>query len=217
MVDFGGWVTAVVERFGYAGLAFLVALENLVPPIPSEVVLPLAGFAASRGTLTYFGAVLAATTGSVVGALAIYEMGRRVGSRRVRGWMERHGRWLLLEGEDVDRAQVWFDRHGASAVLFGRLVPGVRSYVSFPAGFSTMPLWRFVLYTALGSAVWNGVLVGLGLLLGAQWHVVSGYVGSASRVVWLVLGLLVAGFALHRWRKARAERGPRRSGRRDRA
>lgn len=213
MVDLGGWVIAVVERFGYAGLAFLVALENLVPPIPSEVVLPLAGFAASRGTLTFAGAVGAATVGSVAGALAIYGLGQRVGARRVRAWLERHGRWLLLDGGDVDRAQEWFDRHGASAVLFGRLVPGVRSYVSFPAGFSRMPVWRFALYTALGSAAWNGVLVGLGLLLGSQWRLVSGYVGAGSRVVWVLLAVAFVVFALRRWRKARAGRGRRREGR----
>lgn len=208
MADLGGWVTAIVERFGYAGLAFLVALENLVPPIPSEVILPLAGFAASQGALTYWGAVGAATFGSVVGALAIYGTGRGIGARRVRGWMERHGRWLFLSGEDVDRSQAWFDRYGASVVLFGRLVPGVRSFVSFPAGFSRMPLWRFVLCTALGSAAWNAVLVWLGLLLGSQWHAVSGWVGTGSRLVWLLMAFAVGGFAFRRWRKRREGFGP---------
>lgn len=203
MADVGGWFVAVVERFGYAGVALLVALENLAPPIPSEVVLPMAGFAVSRGTLTFLGTVLAATVGSVTGALAIYGLGRRVGERRVRGWFDRHGRWLLLSGRDVDRAQGWFDRHGAWAVLLGRLVPGVRSYVSFPAGFARMGLPRFLALTTLGSALWNALLVGLGVQLGARWHLVSGYVDAGGWAVWILIGLALALLAARRWRRAR--------------
>ncbi|HET6404980.1 MAG TPA: DedA family protein [Candidatus Thermoplasmatota archaeon] len=209
------WVVRVVERFGYAGVALLVAAENLLPPIPSEVVLPMAGFAVSRGTLTFAGVILAATVGSVGGAAVIYAVGRRVGPARVRAWMERRGRRLGVDGRDADRAQAWFDRHGAWTVLLGRLAPGVRSYVSLPAGFAHMPWPRFLLLTALGSAIWNLLLVSAGVALGAQWHRVEPYVEAGGWVVWTLLGLALLAFVVRRRRRANdrlsARRGERSS------
>lgn len=209
-MDLAGWVVAIVTRFGLPGVAALVALENLVPPIPSEIVLPMAGFAVTRGAFPFWGVVFAATAGSLAGALATYALGRRVGERRVRAWMDRHGKWLLLGAQDVEKASAWFERHGAWAVLVGRVAPGVRSYVSFPAGFARMPLARFTALTLVGSAAWNVALVGIGAQLGARWHLVEPYVDAAGWVVWLALGALLLGLVVRRRTSLRqgALRGP---------
>ncbi|MBA2346693.1 MAG: DedA family protein, partial [Solirubrobacterales bacterium] len=148
----------VVDTAGYPGLAGLILVENVLPPIPSEIILPLAGVAVGRGQFTFTLAVLAATLGSVLGALIIYGLAR-VGGRPL---LLRYGRLLRLSERDLDRADGWFDRHGAGIVVGGRLIPGVRSLVSVPAGLSEMPVLRFVALTALGSAVWNSALIGAG-------------------------------------------------------
>ena len=153
----------VIDAMGAVGVAALVALENLFPPLPSEVVLPLAGFLAGQGKLSLAAVLVAATVGSVVGALVLYWAGAALGRDRMRRIAER---LPLMDADDVDRAQGWFDRHGRSAVLVGRLVPGVRSLVSIPAGIARMPLLPFLGYTTLGSAAYNAVLVLLGHQLG---------------------------------------------------
>lgn len=206
-VGLADWVVSVVERFGYVGVALLVAAESIVPPIPSEVILPMAGFAVTRGSLVYLGVVTAATIGSLVGALALYEVGRRVGPARVRALVEHRGRWLGMSGEDADRAEAWFRTRGEWAVLLGRLAPGVRSYVSLPAGSSRMPLGRFLALTAVGSAAWNAALVAAGVALGSQWHLVEPYVDAAGWVVWVALGLALLAFVVRRRVRARRERG----------
>ena len=181
------WVTDVIEGFGYPGVALLVALENLFPPIPSEAILPLAGFLAGRGRFWLPAVLLAATAGSVLGALVLYALGRRLGEDRLRALVDRHGRWLTLGGDDLDRARDWFERHGPAVVCFGRLVPVVRSLVSVPAGVQRMPPGRFVLYTALGSGLWNGALIGVGWAFGDQWERAQGY---AELVQYAALALL---------------------------
>lgn len=187
------WVYDVIQSFGYAGVAFLMLAENLFPPIPSEVILPLTGFLVEQGSLVFLPALVVATVGSLVGALVLYALGRWGG----RELILRHGRVLRLKEADLDRADGWFDRYGGAVVLFGRIVPGVRSLVSIPAGLSEMPLGRFVLLTALGSGVWNTLLIGLGWLLGENWPRVAGVLGSVSDVV---LALLVgAAFVLGLW------------------
>ena len=187
------WVYDVIQSFGYAGVTFLMLAENLFPPIPSEVILPLTGFLVEQGSLTFLPALVVATVGSLVGALVLYALGRWGG----RELILRYSRVLRLKETDLDHADGWFDRYGGAVVLFGRLVPGVRSLVSIPAGLSEMPLGRFVLLTALGSGVWNTVLIGLGWLLGENWSRVAGIVGSISDVVLALL--VVAAFVLGLW------------------
>jgi membrane protein DedA with SNARE-associated domain len=187
------WVYDVIQSFGYAGVAFLMLAENLFPPIPSEVILPLTGFLVEQGSLVFLPALVVATVGSLVGALVLYALGRWGG----RELILRHGRVLRLKEADLDRADGWFDRYGGAIVLFGRIVPGVRSLVSIPAGLSEMPLGRFVLLTALGSGVWNTLLIGLGWLLGENWPRVAGVLGSVSDVVLALL--VVAAFLLGLW------------------
>ena len=193
-----GGIIGVVESIGYLGVALIVALENVITVIPSELVLPLAGFLASQGRLWLPGVVVAATVGSVAGALVMYAFGYWLGEPRVRVLVRRYGRWVFVSESDLDRALEWFREHGALAVLVGRLVPSVRSLVSIPAGICHMALGRFAAYTAIGSAIWNSALIGLGWLLGENWPVVSVYARWLEYAVLVVVALAVLWFI---WRR----------------
>jgi membrane protein DedA with SNARE-associated domain len=186
------WVTSVIDALGYIGVAVLVALESVFPPIPSEVVLPLAGFSAGRGDASLPGMVAAATAGSVVGAWVLYGISAAVGPVRLRRFVVRSGRWFRIGPEDLDRAEAWFDRRADAAVLVGRCAPLIRSLISVPAGFRHMPLVRFTAYTALGSLVWNVALISAGAVLGDRWHEVGDVVGLLQALVILALGGFVA-------------------------
>lgn len=196
--DLASWVTDVVEALGYVGVAFLVALESVFPPIPSEIVLPLAGFVAGRGDASLAGMVIAATVGSVLGALVLYEISARIGHDRLHAFVVRRGRWFGVDEEDLERAEAWFDRRGDAAVLIGRCVPLIRSIVSVPAGFRRMPLPRFLALTAVGSAMWNLALISAGAALGDQWERVGDVVGLLQTAV---IVAIVAGLGLWTWRK----------------
>lgn len=195
------WVTDVVEKLGYAGLFLMIALENVFPPIPSEVVLPLAGFLTGQGRMWYPGAVLAATAGSLAGALILYYAGYYFGEQRVRRLVRRYGKWAMLSEEDIDKADEWFDRRHREAVLIGRLFPVVRSLISIPAGIRRMEMGKFLLYTAIGSAIWNSVLIGFGWILGDNWDAVEKYVGYLQYLVILAVLLAIAWFIATRIRQ----------------
>ncbi len=183
------WAIGLMETLGAPGAGVAIALENLFPPLPSEVILPLAGFTAAQGTLVLWHVLIWTTVGSVVGAVLLYGLGAWLGRDRLRNIVDR---MPLVKLEDVDKAEDWFNRHGDWAVLIGRLIPIVRSLISIPAGVERMPLWRFVAFTTLGSAVWNTLLVGAGYLLGEQWHIVEESVGVFQNVVIVAVVLLVA-------------------------
>ena len=200
-------VIDIIERFGYSGIALLIALETVFPPLPSEIILPLGGFTASRGDLTLWGVILAATFGSVVGALVLYAVGYWFGRERLYALVDRYGRYALLKQSDIDKANDWFERYSGKAVMIGRLVPVVRSLVSIPAGLTRMPLPLFVLYTAVGSAVWNSVLIGSGYALGSRWEEVEQYVGYLQYAVILGAVAVVGWFVWSRLR-ARGNREP---------
>jgi membrane protein DedA with SNARE-associated domain len=181
-----------MERMGAPGAGLAVALENLFPPLPSEVILPLAGFAASRGDLGLVSAIVFTTLGSIVGALALYGVGAGLGRDRTRAIA---GKLPLVKVQDIDKAEDWFNRHGPKAVLIGRLVPVVRSMISVPAGVERMPVALFLPLTAIGSLVWNSLLIVAGYQLGERWHVVESSVaifqklviaGAVAAVVWFV-------------------------------
>ncbi len=196
--DIAGWVTTVVETLGYVGVAFLVALENVFPPIPSEVILPLAGFVAGDGEASLPGMILAATLGSVVGAWVLYGISAAIGPERLHSFVVRHGRWFGVKERDLVRAEAWFDRRAGTAVMIGRCVPLIRSVVSIPAGFRRMPILRFTAYTTIGSLAWNTALIGAGAVLGERWRRVGDVVGLLQGVVIVViLGALL--YVL--WRK----------------
>lgn len=208
MSDLVGWATSVVETVGYAGVAALVTLENLFPPIPSEVVLPLAGFVAARDATSALGMVAAATVGSMAGAYLLYGVSAAVGPRRLRRLVERHGRWLGLTVDDLERAEGWFDRRAAWAVLVCRCVPLMRSVISVPAGFRRMPLLPFTLTTLGGSLIWNVALISAGYMLGEEWVRAGEPVDLLQTVV---LAALVLGVAWFMWRRILGPRLRRRS------
>ncbi len=174
------WVTGLLASTGYVGLVFLMFLENVFPPIPSELIVPLAGYMTRTGQLSMAGVVLAGTLGSVLGAVALYYFGRKLGYRRTLEFAKHHGRWITLCEPDIQRAKGWFDRHGAAAVLLCRVVPGVRSLISIPAGIACMPMWKFVAFTTLGSAAWTAVLTGLRVRAGAEFRAGRGVPGPGE-------------------------------------
>lgn len=196
------WITGVIERLGYVGIAALTFLENVFPPIPSEVVIPLAGFVAARGALRLEIVIAAAFAGSLAGTTAWYELGRRVGQRRLKHWVARHGRWLTLGPRDLERADLWFRSHGPWAVCLGRMVPGVRTLISLPAGFTAMPLTRFLAYSAVGTLAWTAVLAGAGMLLQANFERVRDYVDIVSKVVLAIFVVVLAFRYVRCWRDA---------------
>ena len=195
------WIVALMSRLGSPGAGLLVALESIFPPIPSELVLPLAGFAASRGDLQLVAAVVWTTLGSLVGALVLYLLGARLGEDRLRAAARRIP---LVRESDLDTVDAWFTRHGGKAVFFGRIVPGVRSLISVPAGVARMPLARFVLLSTAGSLVWNSLLITAGYALGSRWEVVQSWVGRFQEVVVVLVVVLLLVAVVRRIRSARA-------------
>ncbi len=201
------WAISVMETLGIVGAALLVAIESLFPPIPSELILPLAGFTASRGSFDLVSVIVATTIGSVVGAVLLYGLGRWIGAERLARIADRIP---LMSGTDVEKAMAWFHRFGPIAVLLGRFVPIVRSLISIPAGVDRMRLWLFLLLTTIGSGIWNTLFVVLGFVLGENWVVVEDIASRYSRAV-LVIAIVVL-VALIAWRivlvvrRRRAER-----------
>ena len=201
-----GWSTHVVESMGYGGVVFLMFLENVLPPIPSELIMPLAGFQAGQGKLRLSGVVAAGTVGSVLGALPLYGLGRWLGQERLCRWAGRWGHWAAVSPDDIRKSAEWFGCHGGKAVLVGRLVPGIRSLISVPAGAARMPLVPFLVYTAIGTAAWAGALAWLGKALGQNHGRVEKYIGPAT---YAVLGAILVAFIVRavkvRGRRARGE------------
>ncbi|HYH30891.1 MAG TPA: DedA family protein [Pseudonocardia sp.] len=190
-----GWVVDLMETLGAPGVGLAIALENVFPPLPSEVFLPLAGFAAARGDLSLVAAIVWTTLGSVVGAVALYGLGAALGRTRLRAIADR---MPLMKLEDIDKAEAWFARHGPKAVFFGRMVPIVRSLISVPAGVERMSFLLFLALTAAGSLIWNSAFVLAGYLLGENWHIVEGYAGILSKAVLAALVIAVVVFIARR-------------------
>jgi len=188
LTGLSGFVVDVIAALGAVGVGFLTFLETVFPPIPSEVVLPLAGFLTQQGELNLAAVMVASTLGSLAGALVLYGAGAALGLERSARIADRIP---LMDASDVHKAEAWFRRHGRAAIFFGRLVPGVRSLISLPAGTTRMPMGQFVLYTTLGSAIWNGLLVGGGVALGTQWHRLERYAGLISDGVLVVIVVVV--------------------------
>ena len=198
-----GWAIRIMETLGAPGAGVAVALENLFPPIPSEVILPLAGFTASQGDMSLLAAIVWTTIGSVAGALVLYWIGALIGRERTRAIA---ARVPLLKVSDIDRTEAWFQRHGRKTVFFGRMVPLFRSFVSIPAGIERMPMATFLLFTTLGSLIWNSVFVVAGYLLGENWLVIQDYAGTYQNAVLAAGFLAVVAFVVVRLIAARRNR-----------
>jgi membrane protein DedA with SNARE-associated domain len=192
------WATEIVDRLGYFGVALLVAIENVFPPIPSEVVLGLAGYTASKGDAWFVGMIIAATIGSVVGACVLYGLAAAIGPVRVRAITIRYGTWIGFGETDLDRAEEWFDRRSRGAVLLCRCIPLVRSLISIPAGFRRMPLVTFTFFTLIGSLVWNTILIAAGYVLADQWERILDYTEPFQTVVVMVIVVLVVVLAVRK-------------------
>ena len=192
-----GWIEYLIEAFGALGVALLMILENLFPPIPSEFILPFAGFLVGRGELGFLPALVASTAGSLSGALILYALGRWGG----RSLILRYGRFLRVKEADLDRAEGWFDKYDQWVILFGRMVPGVRSVVSIPAGMLRTSFLQFVLLTIAGSAAWNALLLGAGWYLGENWQQIQGIVGSVSNFVLILVAVALVCAAIWWWRR----------------
>lgn len=197
MFDF---ITRLLHDWSYAGIFVLMVLENVFPPIPSELIMPLAGVAAAQGEMTLWGVIVAGTAGTVVGALPWYGLGRALGTDRLKRWAERHGRWLTLAPKDVDRANETFRRHCGKSVLIGRLIPAVRTLISVPAGVFRMGFPKFLAYTTLGGSLWTAALAFAGHSLGGDAERVSEWLNPVTNVV---VGLLVLTYLyrLATWRR----------------
>ncbi len=195
------WITNFMNEWGYFGIFLLIALENIFPPIPSEVILTFGGFMTTQTDMHIVGVVIASTLGSVVGAVALYAVGAIMKQDRMERLIEKRGKWLRLKKEDVGKAYGWFDRFGKWAVFLCRLVPLVRSLISIPAGSVRMNLASFLLLTTLGSLLWNTVLTFIGSAVGESWESAAGQMDVFSNVVYVIIGLLVVTGAILFFRK----------------
>ncbi|MGS2805109.1 DedA family protein [Nocardia sp. MW-W600-9] len=201
LTGIAGWAVQLMEQLGGLGAGIAIALENLFPPLPSEVILPLAGFTASRGRFGLAEVLLWTTLGSVLGALALYGLGAALGRDRLRRIVDR---LPLVRLSDLDRTEDWFARHGDKAVFFGRMIPIFRSLISIPAGVERMPMGRFTVLTTAGSLLWNAVFVFAGYFLGENWHVVETYAGVLQKLVIAAVLVATTWFLVGRLRHRRA-------------
>lgn len=202
------WVTDIMEQFGYFGIFLMMALENLFPPIPSEIVLPFGGFLTTSTNLTVVGVVFTATLGSVIGAMILYCIGLLIDVARLEKIVERYGKILRIKKEDIHKADAWFDKYGYWTVFFCRMVPLIRSLISIPAGMSNMNFSIFLLLTTIGTLIWNVILISIGVALGENWESILGFMDVYSNVVYagLVILALVAVYLYMRMRKGRKEK-----------
>lgn len=188
-------IVEIVSQSGYLGIFLLMLAENVFPPIPSELIMPLAGFVSARGDLHIVLVILAGTAGSVAGALPWYYAGALFGRDRIKRIAGRHGRWMTVSPDDIDEASGWFQRHGRAAVFFGRLIPAIRTLISVPAGIVRMPLLPFLLYSTVGSLIWTALLAATGYLLQGQYTEVEQYVDPVSKgIVILVVAIYIYRF-----------------------
>ena len=185
------FVQSLILQIGYPGVAIVMFLENVFPPIPSEVVMPFAGFLVGRGELSFVGIWIAGTLGAVLGAVVLYYIGMWFGDAVIRNFLRRYGKWIMTSEADYDRALKIFEKYGNVVVFFGRLIPLVRSIISLPAGANHMPLPRFLLFTTLGAAIWTGALAYAGVVLGENWEEIIGFIDQYQDLTVIVLVVLV--------------------------
>lgn len=196
MIFLQTWSEKIMLALGYPGIFLVMFLECVFPPIPSEVVMPLAGFLVAQGRFNFFWVIVAGTLGSLAGALLLYWLGSWADEAIVRRWTRKYGKWLQINEADIDRVMAWFSRFGQPVIFFGRMVPIIRSLISIPAGLDHMKMGAFLLYTTAGSVIWNLLLTYGGMLLGENWEVILGWLDAYENVVLILLVVLLFAFAI---------------------
>jgi membrane protein DedA with SNARE-associated domain len=184
-------IEQIIGTLGYGGIALLMVIENVFPPIPSELVVPFAGFLISRGEMNFIAVVIASSIGTLIGTTFLYYLGRWLGEERLRLLLRRYGRFLFFPESSYDKALVAFHKHDKAVVFWSRLVPGLRSVISLPAGVAKMPLPRFLLYTSLGTVIWNTLLAAGGVLLGNNWSQMMNFVDRFKYIVLPIIAVLI--------------------------
>ncbi|UTO04758.1 DedA family protein [Moraxella sp. FZLJ2107] len=201
MTHLSDWVLLMMDKLGLFGVALMMFLENVFPPIPSELIMPAAGFAAAMGRMELWLVIAAGTAGSVIGALPLYYLGTLLDEQRLFALTDKYGKYLLLTRDDIIKAQSWFDRYGNSVIFFGRMIPAIRSLISIPAGMARMPMLPFLLLTTLGSAIWSALLAYAGFVLGANYQKVADYIAPISSAVGWIVGVALLFIILIRLKK----------------
>jgi len=181
------WVLIIMEQFGLLGVTVMMFLENVFPPIPSELIMPAAGFAAAMGKMNLVLVIISGTLGSVLGALPLYYLGTVFDEKRLFSLAEKYGKYVLVKPSDVTNAQDWFHKYGKTVIFFGRMIPAIRSLISIPAGMARMPMLPFLVLTAIGSAIWTTILAYAGYILGANYEQVETFIEPISKIVVIVV------------------------------
>jgi membrane protein DedA with SNARE-associated domain len=197
------WITNTMESLGYWGIALLMFLENLFPPIPSELIMPLAGFTVAKGNMQLIPAIVAGVVGTILGAFPWYYIGKFISEPRLEYFADRYGKWISVSSKDIQKANIWFNKHGAKAVFLGRLVPGVRTLISLPAGINNMALIPFILYSTIGTTLWVGCLTFAGYKLGENYTLIDEYLDPVSKIVLASLIILFVIWVV--WKQSRRE------------
>lgn len=201
------WILDFMEQFGYIGIFLMMALENVFPPIPSEVILPFGGFLTTYSDLTIVGVILSATAGSIIGAIILYGIGRLIDVERMKKVVDRWGHIIRIKHEDIYKADAWFNKYGYWTVLFCRMVPLIRSLISVPAGMSNMKFWLFLVFTTIGTLAWNIILVLVGAALGESWKDILAFMDIYSTIAYIIIAtMLVLLVLLYLARLARRKR-----------
>lgn len=194
------WITHFMEKFGYWGIAFLIFLENVFPPIPSEIILTFGGFMTTKSDLSFLGVTITSTIGSVLGAIVLNGIGAWIGERNLYRFVNRYGKILRVKTQDLDKTIGWFEKYGYWTIFFCRFVPLLRSLISIPAGLTRMNMPLFIIFTTIGTLIWNIVLIYLGQAVGGNWHTIVHYMDIYSRIIYIILAILII-FVIWKWLK----------------
>jgi membrane protein DedA with SNARE-associated domain len=204
-VKMQSWLISIINQFGYLGIAFLILLENIFPPIPSELILTFSGFLTTMSSMNIWISSLSATVGSMVGAILLYLLGKVLPQRKIVQFIKKHQKIFRLKESDLKRSSDWMTKRGSSAVFLCRFVPVVRSLISIPAGAAHMRLWKFLLFSTLGTAIWNTILIYLGALAGKNWEKITGYINTYSYVIVIALTFVLIYFIVRRAKQKKAK------------
>lgn len=198
------WIISIMEQLGYFGIALLMFLDNVFPPIPSEIIMPSAGLAASQGKLVLTGVIIAGSLGSLIAAALLYWLGRKISKKTLFKWVDHYGKYLFIKSTDVEKSLDWFEKYGHRIVFFGRMIPAVRSLISIPAGMSGMPFWKFMLYSGLGTIIWTTFLASVGFYFGENQALMQQIFSQVSYFI-LAIVIIIVIWVLYRKQQRRTQ------------